>query len=72
MTQAAQLTQALRRGWHTWGDLQALRISTCPWARLISEGGLERNLVAHETLARRIRDDGIVEMKIIRATKWTA
>ena len=73
MTQAAELTRALRKGWHTWGDLLALRISTCPWSRLLgSENGLQRNLRPHEQLARRIRPDGLVEMRVIRATRWTA
>ena len=64
MTQAAELTSALRKRWFTWGDLTALRISNSPWARLLSEGGLAKNLRPGEQLAKRIRKDGLVEMKV--------
>jgi hypothetical protein len=66
MTQAAELTDALRRRWYTWGDLTALRISNSPWARLISEAGLQRNLRDGEYLTRRLRPDGLMEMRVQR------
>ncbi|MEY4635642.1 MAG: hypothetical protein RJA55_1440 [Acidobacteriota bacterium] len=65
-TQRERLTQALRKGWHTWADLQEYRISTCPHVRLICEGGLGRSMVEGEMLERRERADGLVEMRVVR------
>lgn len=65
MTHAERLLVALRQRWMTWGDLQALRISNSPWARLLSEGGI-RHLKKGERLERRTRADGLVEMRVKR------
>ena len=71
MTQAASLTTALRRSgtWWTWGELLRLGISNSPWARLCSEGGLARNLRKGEVFERRVRADGMVEMRVVKGKK---
>ena len=65
MTHTEQLLAALRRKWHTWGDLEALRISACPWRRL-SESA-HRYLKAGERIERRTRADGLLELRVTRA-----
>jgi len=67
MTHAEQLLIPLRRRWMTWGDLQALRISNSPWARLLCEGGT-KHLRPGEKLARRTRKDGLIEMRVVKAS----
>lgn len=66
----AQIFDALRRGWQTYGSLQAMRLSTCPWVRI--KEGEANHLRPHEQIKRRTRKDGLQEMKIVRATGWTA
>ena len=64
MTHTEQLLAALRRRWYTTGDLQALRISTCPWKRL-SESA-HRYLRAGERIERRTRRDGLLELRVVK------
>ena len=64
MTHAAQLVQALRKGWHTTGDLEALRISQCPWKRL-SEAG-HKFLKPGEKIARKTGPDGLLRLRVVR------
>lgn len=64
MTHAAQLIQALRNGWHTTGDLEALRISQCPWKRL-SEAG-HKYLQPGERIDRKTGDDGLLRLRVVR------
>lgn len=67
MTQAHQLILAIRdagkRGM-TWGELEALRISTCPWVRLAESG--HRFLRKGERLISRPGRDGLVRNVIVR------
>lgn len=67
MTQAAQLIAAIRqskkRGM-TYGELEALRVSTCPWRRLIESG--HRYLRGGERLERRKGIDGLVRFVVTR------
>jgi len=73
-THAAQLVAAIRRSRRgmTYGDLQALRISTAPHKRLAESAHLY--LRNHEELQRMPRkSDGLVMFRIVRcATRWTA
>jgi len=67
MTQAAQLIQAIRRAGKrgmTYGDLEALRISTCPWKRLEESG--HKHLRWNEVLGRKTDRDGLVRFYIHR------
>ena len=64
MTQAEQLIRAIRRKAMTYGDLEALRVSTCPWRRL-SESG-HRFLRPGEAIVRRVGVDGLVRIGIAR------
>lgn len=64
-TQAERLLGALRRRWMTWGDLQALRVSTCPWVRLGESA--QRYLRQGERISKRTRADGLVEMRVVKA-----
>jgi len=71
MTQCEQLLKAIRRKPMTYGDLQALRISTAPHKRLAE--GAHLYLKPHERLHREKRKyDGLVVFRIVRATRWTA
>ena len=70
MTHCEQLLSALRRRWHTWGDMQALRISAHPWKRLGESA--HRYLRDGESLERRTRKDGLLELRVVKATRWTA
>mgnify|MGYP000849217902 FL=1 len=74
MSHAEQLIRAIRRSraGMTYGDLEALRVSSCPWKRL--EESAHRYLKPHEALQRKPRQsDGLVVFRVVRtATKWTA
>lgn len=65
MTQAEQLVQALRGRAMTYGDLEVLRISTCPWKRL-SESG-HRYLKAGEQIVRKTGSDGLVRIAVVQS-----
>ena len=52
MTQAEILVRAIRRKAMTYGDLEALRVSTCPWKRLQEAG--HRFLKDGEQIVRRM------------------
>lgn len=73
VTHAEQLIQALRRSRKamTYGDLEALRISSCPWKRL-SEAG-HNYLRTGEQLDKYARPkDGLMVFKLVKPTTWTA
>lgn len=64
-SQCARLIRELRRRPMTYGDLLALRISTCPHKRLSESAHLY--LRPHESLTRFRRErDGLVVFKIAR------
>jgi len=64
-THAEQIIKAMRgRGWMTWGDIEALRISTCPWKRL-AEGGAAY-LRNGERIARKTGEDGLLRLRVVR------
>jgi hypothetical protein len=66
-TQAAQLVQAIRRSrtrGMTYGELQALHVSTAPHKRLAEAA--HRYLKAHEVLTRITRRDGLIAFRIVR------
>lgn len=68
MTQAEKLVVAIRRAGKkgaTWGELEALRISTCPWVRLAESG--HRFLRQGERLTSRVGRDGLVRNLIVRS-----
>lgn len=67
MTQAQRLINAIRSAGHrgmTWGDIEALRVSTCPWVRIAESG--HRFLRAGETIVRKTGRDGLVRLSIAR------
>lgn len=64
MTHTQQLLAALRRRWMTWGDMEALRVTTCPWKRLGESA--HRYLKAGERIERRTRADGLLELRVVR------
>ena len=64
MTQAEQLVKAIRRKAMTYGDLEALRISTCPWKRLEEAG--HRFLRDGEQITRKVGRDGLVRIGIAK------
>ena len=73
MTHAEQLIQALRKSRKamTYGDLEALRISSCPWKRL-SEAG-HKYLRKGEDLHTYVRQsDGLKVFCVVKPTRWTA
>lgn len=65
-TQAARLVDAIRRARRglTWGEIEALRISTCPWVRLKESG--HRFLRAGERIERKAGRDGLVRVCVVR------
>ena len=67
MTHAEQLIRALRKGWHTTGDMEALRISACPWRRLSSDERPERFLRPGERIASKVGPDGLKRWKVVKA-----
>ena len=62
MTQAEQLVRSLRRGWFTYAEMAALRVSACPWKR-ISETGA-RYLRPGEVIAKKTGVDGLVRFSV--------
>jgi len=66
MTQAQRLISAIRRrrSGMTYGELEALKVSTCPWRR-ISESG-SQYLREGERLDRKTGNDGLVRFVIVR------
>ena len=65
MTHAEQLIRALRKGWHTTGDMEALRVSQCPWKRLAEAG--HRFLRQGERIACKTGADGLKRWKVVKA-----
>ena len=71
MSKTSQIFDVLRKRWATAGDLQWMGLSQCPWARI--NESQHKHLKPGEVIAkRRSRRDGLQEMKIIKATRWTA
>ncbi len=67
MTQSAKLIHAIRRSGArgmTYGDLQAMRVSSCPQKRL-SESG-DRYLHEGEQLTRFTGKDGLIRFRIVK------
>lgn len=64
MTQGQILLQACRRKEMTYGDLQALGISTSPHKRLVEAAA--RYLKPFETLRRRVNKAGLIAFKVVR------
>lgn len=64
MTQAEQLVRAIRRRAMTYGDLEALRVSTCPWKRLEEAG--HRFLKPGEQIVRKVGRDGLVRIGVAK------
>ena len=62
MTQAETLVKAIRRKAMTYGDMEALRISTCPWKRLSESGHLY--LRPGEQITRKVGRDGLVRIGV--------
>ena len=62
MTQAEQLIRAIRRRAMTYGDLQALKVSTCPQKRLGESGHLY--LRPGEQIVRKVGRDGLVRIGV--------
>jgi hypothetical protein len=73
MTHAEQLIRALRqsRKAMTYGDLEALRISSCPWKRL-SESGHNYLRTGEQLDKYERKGDGLMVFKLVKPTKWTA
>lgn len=67
MTQAERIISAIRaagRRGLTWGDIEALRISTCPWVRVAESG--HRFLKRGEKLERKQVGKAPVRLVIAR------
>lgn len=67
MTQCAKLIHAIRRSGAkgmTYGDLEAMRVSTCPWKRLSEAGHL--HLKEGERLSRFIGKDKLIRFRIAK------
>ena len=62
MSQAEILVCAIRRKAMTYGDLEALRVSTCPWKRLSESGYM--HLKPGEVIVRKVGKDGLVRIGI--------
>lgn len=61
--QFLQLLPHLRRRAMTYGDMQALRISTCPWKRLDDQAHL---LPEGEKLVKGTNKDGLVTWRVVK------
>ena len=69
MTQGEKLIQALRgRRWMTWGDLEALRVSTCPWRRL-TEPAAQKALREGERIERKTGADGLLRLRVRKVSQ---
>ena len=66
MTQAQMIVNAIRRARRgmTYLEMEALKVSACPWKRL-SESG-HKFLKAGERIVRRTGSDGLVRVQIVR------
>lgn len=61
-TQAERLFVHLRRRAHTYGEMEALGISTCPWRRILSSAHLLR---PGESLVKGSKD-GLVTYRVVK------
>jgi len=65
MTQAQQLINVMRgRRWWTTGDLQATRISQCPWKRLAESGA--QYLRKGQRIETKIGRDGLKRWRVVK------
>lgn len=64
MTQAQQLIKALRKQWMSYADLEALRVSTCPWKRISESGG--KYLRPGERIDRKQGKDGLLRLRVVK------
>lgn len=64
MTQSEQIVIALRKRWHTYGDMLSLHAGTCPWQRIAESGA--RYLRDGEVIERKKFGDGLVRLKVVR------
>ena len=62
MTQAARLVEAIRSRPLTYLELEALKISSCPWKRLAESG--YRHLMLGERIERKTGLDGLVRIGV--------
>lgn len=62
-TQAEQLFVHLRRKAMTYGDMEALRISTCPWKRVAESKHLLKD---GEQLVKGFNKQGLVTFKVVQ------
>jgi hypothetical protein len=67
MTHAEQLIRAIRRKAMTYGELEDMKVSTCPWKRLSETG--HRYLRKGEQIVRKTGRDGLVRIGIAKAPK---
>jgi hypothetical protein len=65
-TQGRRLIAAMKRRPMTYGDMQALCISTSPQKRVME------CLQPDEQIIKALGADGLVRWRVVSATKWTA
>lgn len=63
-TQAERLVKALRTRWMTYGELQDLHISQCPWKRLGEAAW--RYLKPGEQIKRVPGADGLLRLRVVK------
>lgn len=68
-TQAERLFVHLRRRAMTYGDMEALRISTCPWRRL--SDGLH-HLKDGEQLVKGVNKEGLTTYRVVKVKEVCA
>jgi hypothetical protein len=66
MPQGRRLISALKRKPMTYGDMQALCISTSPQKRVVE------CLAANESIVKAKNAAGLVVWRVVSATRWTA
>lgn len=67
MTQAQRIIQAIRAAGSkglTWGEIQVMRLSTCPWVRVAESG--HTFLRKGERLASKPGKDGLLRHMIVK------
>lgn len=64
MTQAQRIVEAIRSKPLTYGELEALKVSTCPWRRLTESG--YKHLKQGERIERKVGEDGLVRIGVVR------
>lgn len=69
MTKGEQLVQALRGRWMTWGDLEALRVSTCPWKRLAEPSAQKALRLRGEVIERKTGPDNLLRLRVRKVSQ---